>query len=465
MTERKYPQELVDRFGNDLRDIFGTPEEQKKKKSLKSIAGNTAVIGDLIARLPNGGKLDVYEEFGRVSRPRFLDVAVKVLEMFEQSGIFKEYKLPQLGEALGRVGGTEAEWIQQYLRYPVQRDVKVWHILKDILVEWDDNLNDPAYVRVLSDDTMNVNDKQHGNFGRLIMGAEKVIVEGIRSDDDCMDSNMYAARNIQNLASSWENNANVRVNRAEDFQSAGHAVKEDDQTYLDFYNLLTEADCIWVEKGTSKVQARQCDNGEKLFKDYNQYGADIFKTAVNLNVNIWPAHGELSREFVWGCAEFLKQMNDSRFSKSQLLDIVSTIKEAMKDTYPDNKKTSNRGTGPGTLWGSVGAFTNTLEKKGENRDWRVSIAANYRIAAGLRDLIANYNAYHKTKSNITKLKLELPLIKDKDGVEFEIEVPYFPEGFNKKGKGEYHRNSVSAKALKFDHTELDFDEEDDFEEA
>jgi len=458
MATRIYPQELIDEFGNDLRDIFGTPEEQKKKKSLKSISGNSAAIDELISRLSNGGKLDVYEEFGRVSRPTFLAVAIKVLKMLEQSGIFKEYKLPPLGIASGRVGGEERDWNLMYLRYPVQRDVKVWHILKDILIDWDDNLNDPAYVRVLGDGTMNINDKQHGNFGRLIMGAEKVVIEGITSDDECMDSNMYASRNIHNLASSWENNANVRVNRAEDYQSAGHAVKEDDQTYLDFYNLLQQFDCIWVEKGTSKVQARQCDNGEKLFKDFNQYGTEIFKNAVGLNVAIWPAHGELSREFVWGCCEFLTQMNAAKFTKSQMLDIHSALKEAMKDTYLDTKKTSNRGTGAGTLWGSVGAFTNTLEKKGENRDWRVSIAANYRIAAGLRDLILNYNAYHKSKSNITKLKLDLPLITDKDGIEFEIEVPYFSEGFNTKGKGEYHRNNAAAKVTKFDHTELQYDD-------
>ena len=465
MAERKYPQELINEFGNDLRDIFGTPEEQKKKKSLKSIAGNSDTLGELVKRLPNGGKLDVYEEFGREARPTFLEVAIKVLKMLEQSGIFKEYKLPPLGDTLARVGGSDAEWSQLYLRYPVQRDVKVWHIIEDILVEWDDNLNDPAYVRVLSDGTMNVNDKQHGNFGRLIMGAEKVIIEGIRSDDPCMDSNMYASRNIQALSSSWENNCNVHVNRAEDYQSEGRAVKEEDQRYLDFYNLLQQFDCIWVEKGTSKIQARQCDNGEKLFKDYNQYGTDVFKTALSLNVAIWPAHGELSREFVWGACEFIHQMTKAKFTKSQMLDIQSALKEAMKDTYLDTKKTSNRGTGAGTVWGSVGAFTNTLEKKGENKDWRVSIGANYRIAAGLRDLILNYNAYHKAKSNITKLKLELPLIKDKDGSEFEIQVPYFPDGFNTKGKGEYHRNSSSAKALKFDHTELEFEDDEETEEA
>ena len=460
MAERKYPQELTV-FGNELRDIFGTPEEQKRKKSLKSIAGNSAIIEELLSRLPNGGKLDVYEEFGRNARPTFLEVAVKVLKMIEQSGIFKEYKLPPLGDTISRVGGTEAEWTQLYLRYPVQRDVKVWHIIKDILIEWDDNLNDPAYVRVLSDGTMNVNDKQHGNFGRLIMGAEKVIIEGIQSDDECMDSNMYASRNIQALASSWENNANVHVNRAEDYQSAGRVVKVEDQRYLDFYNLLQEFDCIWVEKGTSKIQARQCDHGKRLFKIYNQHGSEIFKTGVSLNVATWPAYGELSVEFVDGCTEFLKQMTDAKFTKSQMQDIQSAVKEAMKDTYHDTKKTSNRGTGPGTLWGSVGAFTNTLQQSGTTKDYRITIAANYRIAAGLRDLIMNYNMYHKSRSNITKLKLDIPLIKDKDGTEFEIQVPYFPDGFKKDGKGEYHRNSSTAKALKFDHTELDFEEENE----
>jgi hypothetical protein len=155
-------------------------------------------------------------------------VAVEVLKMLHASGIFKTYKLPQLGINFARIGGEEASWDKLYLRYPVQRSVKVWHILKDILIEWDDNLNDPAYVRVLADGTMNVNDKQHGNFGRLIMGAEAVLVEGIRSDADSMDSNMYASRNIHNLESSWENNANVRVTRAQDYEFEGVAVKSDD---------------------------------------------------------------------------------------------------------------------------------------------------------------------------------------------------------------------------------------------
>ena len=53
--------------------------------------------------------------------------------------------------------------------------------------------NDPMYVRVLSDGTANCNDKQHGNFGRLILVIPNVVVEGITSDDESMDPNMYAS--------------------------------------------------------------------------------------------------------------------------------------------------------------------------------------------------------------------------------------------------------------------------------
>lgn len=459
--QRQYPVELEEEFGNGLDTIFGSEEEQKNKTDLRSIAGSPKEITKLIAKLPNEGILDVYEEFGYDARPTFLQVAIKVLKILKDSGIFETYKLPKLGVRLGRVGGTETDWDKLYLRYPVQRSVKVWHILRDILIEWDDNLNDPAYVRVLPDGTMNVNDKQHGNFGRLIMGASKVFVEGLTSDDPSMDSNMYASRNIQNLESSWENNVNVRVTRAKDYLKEGIAVKQDDKKYLEFYNLLEGLGCKFQESGLPK-KPKVCQNGEKLYKDFDQYGEDVFKKAIKLNTSIWP-HGELTREVVWGACEFLKQMSESGFTDAQMRDITTYIEKSMKATYPDNAKKHNRATGAGTLWGDVLGFLNTLVAKGENKDWRVSLSRNYVIAAGIRDLILNWNAYQKNNSNITPVKLKLPMIEFEDA-EIDIKVGFYPDGdrgSTKKPKKPYHR----VDEVKFDHTEIDFDEADNEQES
>jgi hypothetical protein len=461
IIQRKYPIELEEEFGNGLETIFGSEEEQKNKIDLKSIASSAKLIKQLIDKLPNEGVLDVYEEFGYNARPTFLQVAIKVLQMLKESGIFEIYKLPKLGNRLNRVGGTETEWLNLYLRYPVQRSVKVWHILRDILIEWDDNLNDPAYVRVLTDGTMNVNDKQHGNFGRLIMGAEKVFVEGLASNELSMDSNMYASRNIQNLESSWENNVNVRVTRAKDFLKEGTPVKEGDQKYLDFYNLLESLGCKFQESGLPK-KAKVCQNGKKLYDDLDQYGEDIFKRAIKLNTAIWP-HGELAREFVWGVCEFLKQMSESGFTDAQMRDITTYIEKSMKATYPDNTKKQNRATGAGTLWGDVLAYLNTLVTKGENKDWRVSLARNYVIAAGIRDLILNWNAYQKNNSNITPVKLKLPMIEFEDA-DVEVKIGFYHDGdrgSTKKPKKPYHR----ADEVKFDHTEIEFEDADNESEA
>jgi hypothetical protein len=450
--QRRYPTVLEEEFGNGLDTIFGTEEEQAKKKGLRSIAGDPNKIDELIKKLPDDGVLDVYEKFGKDGRPSFLQVAVEVLKMLKESGIFKEYKLPELGENLSRIGGELDGWDKLYLRYPVQRSVKVWHILRDILIEWDDDLNDPAYVRKLKDGTMNVNDKQHGNFGRLIMGAEQVYVEGITSDDPSMDSNMYASRNIHNLESSWENNANVRVTRARDYEKEDKSVKLDDRPYLDFHNLLDDLDCSWQEAGLPK-KPKVCQNGDKLFKDFAAYGPDIFKSCVSMNTSIWP-HGELAREFVWGASEFLKQMQPN-FTDSQMRDIKSYIKRAVGESYIDNPRKQNRATGEGTLWGDVKAFIGSLENKGENKDWRTSVGANYTIAAGIRDLILNWNAYHKDNSNITYVKLELPMVQYGE-TDLDIKVGFYPNGHIANAKP-YHRDDVIA----FNHTELEFDNEDE----
>ena len=466
---RIYPQELENIFGNNLQDIFGTEEEQAKKIDIRSIAGNVVKIEQLIQRLPHEGVLDVYQKFGKNARPTFLQVAVEVLKMLDESGIFKTYKLPKLEDSIARGGGKEADWSKLYLRYPVQRSVKVWHILRDILIEWDGNLNDPAYVRVLSDGTMNVNDKQHGNFGRLIMGEELVVIEGIHSDDESMDSNMFASRNIYNLETSWENNALVRVTRAQDYELEGVTVKPDDAPYLEFYNLLDNLDCSWQERSLPK-KPKVCQNGEKLYKDFCQYGKkvsvkdpSIFEQAVQINVMIWP-HGELSREFVWGTCEFLTQMEASGFSNAQMRDIRSYIKRAVAENYPDNPKKQNRATGAGTLWGEVRGFLNTLESKGADKDWRTTLAPNYTIAAGIRDLILNWNAYYKDHSNITNVKIELPLIK-KDDDTFEVEVGFYYNGERKNRKGKDIQPYYRAEEEAFDHSELEFDTEEDEADA
>ena len=452
--ERVYPKELIEEFGNDLDTIFGTPEEQTTKKDLRSIAGNTKEYARLVKKLPNNGILDVYDKFGKNARPTFLQVGIEVLKMLRDSGIFDEYKLPKLGVNYKRLGGHLVHWNLLYLRYPVQRNVKVWHILRDILIEWDDNLNDPAYVRVLSDGTMNVNDKQHGNFGRLIMGAEMVCVEGIHSDDQSMDSNMYASRNIHNLESGWENDANVRVTRAQDFEREGKPIKEDDKPTLDFYNLLEEEGCGWQERGLAK-RPRLCNRGEDLFDHFQTYGESIFLRCVKINTAMWP-HGELSHEFVWGAAEFLKQMKESGFTDSQMRDIAGYIQRAVGDTYLDNPKKQNRATGQGTLWGSVKAFRDSLERTGVNKDWRTSISPNFLIAAGIHNLIMNMNAFHKHNSNRTIVKYTLPKIKLND-VEIEVIVPYFNSGWGAKRKG-YVDSVETDKA--FDHTKLLFEAEE-----
>lgn len=455
--KRCYPIELIEEFGNDLDTIFGTPEEQESKKDLRSIAGNTKEYARLVKKLPNGGVLDVYDKFGKKARPSFLEVAIEVLKMLRDSGIFDEYKLPKLGVNFLRLGGELVDWKQLYLRYPVQRNVKVWHILRDILIEWDDNLNDPAYVRVLSDNTMNVNDKQHGNFGRLIMGAEKVFVEGVHSDDQSMDSNMYASRNIHNLESGWENDANVRVTRAQDYEREGRVIKEDDKPYLEFYNLLEDEGCGWQEKGLTK-RARICNRGEDLFDHFQTYGEPVFRRCVKINVAMWP-HGELSHEFVLGASAFLRQMKDSGFTDSQMRDIAGYVQRAVGDTFPDNPKKQNRATGQGTLWGMVKSFRDSLEQTGVSKDWRVNLTPSYLMAAAIHNLIMNMNAYHKTNSNRTIVKYTLPKIifkhEDKRH-EIDIVAPYFATGYSPKKKG-FVANEDDA--TEFDHTALMFTEE------
>jgi hypothetical protein len=63
------------------------------------------------------------------------------------------------------------------------------------------------------------------------------------------------------------------------------------------------------------------------------------------------------------------------------------------------------------------------------------------------------------------VKLELPLIKSDDNYEFEIELGFYHNGARKTTKGKdiqpYHRAEEEA----FDHSELEFDAEEDEADA
>lgn len=464
---RKYPIILEEEWGNNLQDLFGRAEDMPQKKSLASIAGNDIKINEIIKaieKVTDGGVLDVYEHFGKNGRPTFLSVANEILKILDKTvlpngkKLFEEYKLPDLGKQSARQGGAPVEWDRLYLRYPIQRAVKVWHIMKDILIDWDYDLNDPAYVRILSDGTMNVNDKQHGNFGRLIMGSPDVLIEGIESDDQSMDANMYASRNIHNLESGWENDANVRVERALDYEREGKIVKTSDQPYLDFYNILKEEDCSWQEKGLVK-KPKVCQNGEKLYETYQQYGKELFVSAVKMNTQMWP-HGELAREFVWFYCEAMKQWKP-HFSDSDLREIRSTMKDAIKQSFPDRENHRNRATGPGTIWGTINEFMKSLPRKGDDKDWRHSVSPNIKGASAIRDLMLNYNAWMKSEKNRTPLKFDLPDIIDTDGSPVVIEMGVYEGGAHSKNAKAWFRNSTISKT--YDHTEIDFDDEDESE--
>jgi hypothetical protein len=458
MTEVKtriYPEEVLDKFGEDLVDIFGPVEDQKIH--LGSLANNPEKVETLINKLPNGGILDVYEVFGRNARVRFVDVAIKVLEMIQESGAFEGYKLPQWVVLEDRIGGEKVEWDSMYLKYPVQREINVGHIVRTILVPWEGWLNDPAFCRKLSDGSYNVNDKQHGNMGRFIIGAPYALAEVIVSDKESMDSNMYAQRNIYNLASSWESSANNRVNRAEAYEIEGTPVKLDDQPYYDFYQILDDEGSEWREKaGPRGKKDGVCYRAKDLFKHYNTFDRDIFIKGVQVNRQVWPT-GELSHEVVWGVCKLLDYYrHEHNFTDSDIRNVTSYIKTVLKEYYPDKDfRTAARGTGKGTFWNDVKDFMGVI-KANDPDDFRgQDKSKEWMMASALRSMMLNYDHFRTTEKGTHSLvKIDLPAVcREHDSKCYDIDMPF------KVGKDRY---SVKD-AIVFDHAEIDFDEEDEDE--
>jgi hypothetical protein len=452
---RVYPETVLDKFGENLTDIFGPEEDQKIH--LGSLADSPEKVEALISKLPNGGILDVYEVFGRNARVNFIEVATKVLEMIQESGAFEGYKLPVWDELEDRIGGEKVQWLNMYLKYPVQREINVGHIVRTILVPWEGWLNDPAFCRKLLDGSYNVNDKQHGNMGRFILGAPYALAEVIVSDKESMDANMYAQRNIHNLPSSFEASLNNRVNRAMEYEREGTPVKLEDKPYYDFYQILDDEGSEWRERAGSKGKRDGvCYRAKDLFKHYSTYDRDIFIKGIQVNRQVWPT-GELSHELVWAVGRLLQYYRDvHKLTDSDMRNVTSYIKTVLKEYYPDKDfRTASRGTGKGTFWNDVKDFMGVIKAQDPDDFRGQDKSKEWMMASALRSMMLNYDHFRTTEKGTHALvKIDLPAVcREQDSKCYDIDMPF------KVGK---ERFSIKD-AVEFNHAEIDFDEEEDDE--
>lgn len=428
MTTRNYHEDLLDEFGDDLERIFGPTEE--RVKGLTSLAGQPD--GDLKALLKNL-KTKVIDCSGFMpKRQPFLNVVKEVLRVMRDSidpktgkSIFYGYDLPKFIEEERVQGADEFAWDDVYIDYNVQRNIDVAHIIKDILIEWDTKLCDPAHGRKQSDGTIDINDSQHATCSRALVGAGVCPATYIVSDSKSDNANQFGARNISNKTTEWFDDYKVRVYRGQAMEKEGFPAKAGDAPYLAIFNELAEFDAFAIAtQGTSK-SAGSCNRTDKLYEYRGQYGEDIFKRAIRTVRTAW-GNGELCHATVWGvCTLMWYYTKNANFGAAELRKLETELVNAIQAYYPDKPTTPNRASGKDALWPQVRKLIGKTYPK-ELDDFRGRQESfPFMIASALRSMILNYDFYRTHPEGMNSkslLKLELPPVERFNGTNTEYEI-------------------------------------------
>lgn len=433
MTNRFYHEELLDEFGDDLERIFGPVEE--RTKGLTSLAGQPD--GDLKA-LIKGLKVKVIDCSGLMpKRQPFLNVVKEVLRVMRDSvdaetgkSIFYGYNLPYFMNEERVQGVREFSWDNIYIDYNVQRNIDVAHIIKDILVEWDTKLCDPAHCRMLSDGSLDVNDSQHATCARALVGAEVCPATFIVSDAKSDNANVFAARNIANKRSEWFDDYKVRVYRGQAMEKEGFPPKAADAPYLAIFNELAEFDAFAIATVGTPKSAGSCNRVEKLYDYRGQYGEDIFRRAVRTVRTAW-GNGELDHATVWGvCTLMWYYKENHNFGSSELRKLETELVNAIQAYYPDKTSTANRSSGRNTLWGDLRKLIAKQYPRDVDDFRGRQESYPFMIASALRSMILNYDFYRTNPDGLNAkslLKLDLPPIMRKfaeNTIEYEINMQF-----------------------------------------
>ena len=421
MSQRFYHEDLLDEFGDDLERIFGPIEE--RTKGLTSLAGQPD--GDLKA-LVRGLRTKVIDCSGFMpKRQPFLNVVKEVLRVMRDSvdtetgkSIFYGYNLPYFIEEERVQGAEEFDWTDVYIDYNVQRNIDVAHIIKDILVEWDTKLCDPAHGRKQSDGTLDVNDSQHATCSRALVGAKVCPATYIVSDSKSDNANQFGARNISNKTTEWFDDYKVRVYRGQAMEKEGFPPKAGDAPYLSLFNELAEFEAFGIATAGTPKSAGSCNRIEKLYDYRGQYGEDIFKRAVRTVRTAW-GNGELDHATVWGvCTLMWYYTKHHNYGSSELRKLETELVNAIQAYYPDKTTSPNRSSGRGTLWGDTRKLINNLYPRDIDDFRGRQESYPFMIASALRSMILNYDFYRTHPEGLnskSQLKIELPEVVRKNG--------------------------------------------------
>ena len=383
MSNRYYHDDLS-RFGSDLNLVFsGT-------RPMKSCTPNEwKIIEKAIKRceLGKNGMIDT-SEWGVVS---FITSLVKVIEFLSQCNnnetgecVFAEYCLPDFDSSTIAQGFDKdhgmTDWDDVWINYKAQRTINVLNIVKHLfrfnprLVRGAFGRKDPITGKKF------INDGQHGTLLLGIVGAEKVPVAYVLTDEESTDFDHFLAFNVDNYdAEDYDKHRNQveRSNRMVEEDGVQNILREDlEDYYID--KLFKQHRGQFIPKSRKNIGGGESHHIRAFLSYMDTYvstGKDghyitknsVLDHAIHVARMAWPGHG-IPHEPIWGLCELIQsqpKMSDREFEK-----LKQNLALVIKTKWPG---------GPDKVWPEVNATIQTQMPK-NNPQWR----DDFRIQSGNR---------------------------------------------------------------------------------
>lgn len=320
-----------DNFGQDLINVFGPAS------SRKHISKFTAQeIESIIKKVPEYVDTD---DLG--PRPSFYQIVNKILLILERSkalnGVDLDWCTSISNRKMRRHPDHYFHISKLFKNNSVQRGIKLQHLLVDILFPFNPDHVLMGLARYLKDGTLNVNNAQHRTVACIIIGITELPFEGIASELESVDVDLYAVDNLHTLSASPFDEFRIQVKRNIVRKAEGRTdLIPGDIKCEDIFNIHARHGSRFVEKG-GDVLAKEFTGVGNMLKYYDQYGADIYNRAVGIVCSVFSKAPMSGTGNVWGLMEFLReQENNGTFSDNMELDWA--VQESLIYKYTDPKK-------------------------------------------------------------------------------------------------------------------------------
>lgn len=360
-----------DNFGQDMTPIFSPPGSRKHISLFTA-----SEIEDRLKLVPEYVDTD---DLG--PRPSFFQITNKILLVLQRTGALNGIDLNWCTTLSNRAMRRHPEHYypidKLYKNNSVQRGIKLRHLLKDILFQFNPDQVLMGLARYFPDGTLNVNNAQHRTIACIIIGITEIPFEGQESELESVDVDLYATDNLNTLSASPFDEFRIKVRRNIIRKSEGRTdLVPEDIICEDIFWIHDRYGSRFIEKG-GDVLAKEFTGVGNMINYYNTYGADIYERSVGIICTVFSKAPMSGTGNAWGMMEFLReQENHGTFSDKMELDWV--VKEALSYKYTDPKKS-------GMHLDIKGAYKDFMETSSNAKDF-LDCPEPRIIAAGITKL-------------------------------------------------------------------------------